>query len=162
MLIVTHGGKFHADDAWAVAVLQILYPEADLVRTRDPAIIDTADFVVDVGGIWDPATGRFDHHQKGFTGARQSGVPYASAGLVWRDYGARCVRQLAETHTGRQVSDDTAQQIANKVVGGAVNGSVVLMHLGGYETFDALQIMVPGLRHRGFTLTSISDQLDGR
>ena len=56
----------------------------------------------------------------------------------------------------------TAQQIANKVVGGAVNGSVVLMHLGGYETFDALQIMVPGLRHRGFTLTSISDQLDGR
>jgi len=56
----------------------------------------------------------------------------------------------------------TAQQIANKVVGDAVNGSVVLMHLGGYETFDALKIMVPGLRHRGFTLTSISDQLDGR
>ena len=56
----------------------------------------------------------------------------------------------------------TAQQIANKVVGNAVNGSVVLMHLGGYETFDALKIMVPGLRHRGFTLTSISDQLDGR
>jgi uncharacterized UPF0160 family protein len=112
MLIVTHGGKFHADDAWAVAVLHILYPEADLVRTRDPAIIETADFVVDVGGIWDPATGRFDHHQKGFSGARQSGVPYASAGLVWRDYGARCVRQLAEQHTGRQIAEDTAQHIA--------------------------------------------------
>jgi uncharacterized UPF0160 family protein len=112
MLIVTHGGKFHADDAWAVAALHILHPEADLVRTREPAIIETADFVVDVGGIWDPATGRFDHHQKGFSGARQSGVPYASAGLVWRDFGARCVRQLAETHTGRQISDDTAQQIA--------------------------------------------------
>ena len=56
----------------------------------------------------------------------------------------------------------TALQIANKVVGGAVNGSVVLMHLGGYETFDALQITVPALRHHGFTLTSISDQLDGR
>jgi len=56
----------------------------------------------------------------------------------------------------------TAQQIANKVVGNAVNGSVVLMHLGGYETFEALKIMIPGLRHRGFRLTSISDQLDGR
>jgi peptidoglycan/xylan/chitin deacetylase (PgdA/CDA1 family) len=56
----------------------------------------------------------------------------------------------------------SAQQIANKVVGGAVNGSVVLMHLGGYETFDALKTMIPGLRYRGFTLTSISDQLDGR
>ncbi|WP_036172848.1 MYG1 family protein [Massilia sp. 9096] len=112
MLIVTHGGKFHADDAWAVAVLHILHPEAEIVRTRDPAIIETGDFVVDVGGIWDPATGRFDHHQKGFAGARQSGVPYASAGLVWRDQGARCVRLLAEQHAGRQISDDTAQQIA--------------------------------------------------
>lgn len=112
MLIVTHGGKFHADDAWAVAVLLILHPEADLVRTRDPAIIETADFVVDVGGIWDPATGRFDHHQKGFSGARQSGVPYASAGLVWRDHGAQCVRLLAEQHTGRRLSEETAQQIA--------------------------------------------------
>jgi uncharacterized UPF0160 family protein len=39
-------------------------------------------------------------------------VPYASAGLVWRDYGARCVRLMAEQHTGRQLSDDTAQNIA--------------------------------------------------
>jgi uncharacterized UPF0160 family protein len=112
MLIVTHGGKFHADDAWAVATLNVLYPGAELVRTRDQAIIDSADFVIDVGGIWDPALGRFDHHQKGFSGARQSGVPYASAGLVWRDYGARCVAALAAQHTGQQLSDDAAQQIA--------------------------------------------------
>jgi uncharacterized UPF0160 family protein len=112
MLIVTHGGKFHADDAWAVAVIAILHPDAELVRTRDPAIIERGDVVIDVGGIWDPATGRFDHHQKGFSGARQSGVPYASAGLVWREYGARCVAALAEKHTGQLLGDDTAQQIA--------------------------------------------------
>ena len=112
MLIVTHGGKFHADDAWAVAVLKILFPESELVRTRDQAVIDTADFVVDVGGVWDPAAGRFDHHQKGFDGARASGVPYASAGLVWREHGARCVAVLAAAHSGHQLSDDMAQQIA--------------------------------------------------
>jgi len=56
----------------------------------------------------------------------------------------------------------TAVQISNRVVSGAVNGSVVLMHLGGYETLQALHLMVPGLRGRGFLLTSISDQLDGR
>jgi uncharacterized UPF0160 family protein len=112
MLIVTHGGKFHADDAWAVAVIKVLHPEAELVRTRDPATIERGDVVIDVGGIWDPASGRFDHHQKGFSGARQSGVPYASAGLVWREYGGRCVALLAATHPGAQLSDDTAQQIA--------------------------------------------------
>ena len=112
MLIATHGGKFHADDAWAVAVLKVLFPEADIVRTREQARIDAADFAIDVGGVWDPATGRFDHHQKEFDGARASGVPYASAGLVWREYGARCVAALAERHTGERLADDTAQQIA--------------------------------------------------
>ncbi len=112
MVIVTHSGKFHADDAWAVAVLNVLFPDNELVRTRDPAIIEAADFAVDVGGIWDPATGRFDHHQKGFSGARPTGVPYASAGLVWREYGARCVAALAATHIGCDLPHDTAREIA--------------------------------------------------
>jgi uncharacterized UPF0160 family protein len=112
MLIVTHSGKFHADDAWAVAVLNILYPEAEIVRTRDEAIIRSADFAVDVGGVWDPAAGRFDHHQKGFSAVRQSGVPYASAGLVWREFGARCVAALALTHTGHQLTEEKAREIA--------------------------------------------------
>ena len=112
MLIVTHSGKFHADDAWAVAVLNVLYPDAAIVRTRDQAIIDTADFAVDVGGVYDPAAGRFDHHQKGFEVARQTGVPYASAGLVWREYGARCVSALALSHTGQVLAEDKAREIA--------------------------------------------------
>ena len=53
----------------------------------------------------------------------------------------------------------TARQIATKVVSRSVNGSIVLMHLGGYETLDALKLMVPGLRDRGFLLTSLSDLL---
>ncbi len=112
MVIVTHSGKFHADDAWAVAALKIVFPQSEVVRTRDPAQVEAADFAVDVGGIWDPATGRFDHHQKGFAGARQSGVPYASAGLVWKEYGARCVSILAETHTGHRLSDNSAAEMA--------------------------------------------------
>ena len=53
----------------------------------------------------------------------------------------------------------TAQQIATKVITNAQDGSVVLMHLGGYETLDALKLVVPGLRDRGFLLTSLSDLL---
>ena len=39
------------------------------------------------------------------------------------------------------------------------NGSNVLFHLGGYETLDSLRLIVPGLRDRGLTLTSLSDML---
>lgn len=120
MIIATHSGKFHADDVWGVAVLDIVFPGAELIRTRDPAKIRDADFAVDVGGIWDPETGRFDHHQKGFDGARQSGVVYASAGLVWKEYGARCVARLAETHTGYALSEKQAQEIAYAIDGDLV------------------------------------------
>lgn len=67
-----------------------------------------------------------------------------------------------DTIDWRPISDGgpTAQQIATKVVTTAEGGSNVLMHLGGYETLDALRIMVPGLRDRGFTLTSLSDLLN--
>ena len=54
----------------------------------------------------------------------------------------------------------TAEQIAAKVIGNAVNGSNVLFHLGGYETLDSLRLIVPGLRERGFELTSLSDLLN--
>lgn len=54
----------------------------------------------------------------------------------------------------------SAAQIASKVVGQSVNGSNVLFHLGGYETLESLRLIVPGLRDRGFTLTSLSDLLN--
>jgi peptidoglycan/xylan/chitin deacetylase (PgdA/CDA1 family) len=54
----------------------------------------------------------------------------------------------------------SAAQIASKVIGNSVNGSNVLFHLGGYETLAALRLIVPGLRDRGFTLTSLSDLLN--
>lgn len=64
-----------------------------------------------------------------------------------------------DTADWRPIADGgpTAEQIAARVVTDAVNGSNVLFHLGGYETLDALRLLVPALRDRGFTLTSLSD-----
>lgn len=120
MIIATHSGKFHADDVWAVAVLDILYPHCEMIRTRDQEKIAAAEFAVDVGGIWDPKSGRFDHHQKGFNGARQSGVIYASAGLVWKEHGARCVAVIASSRHGYALDAKDAQQIAY-----AIDGDIV-------------------------------------
>ncbi len=102
--IATHSGSFHADDVFGVGVLMGVYPSHTLVRSRQDELIDAADFAVDVGGIWDIERGRFDHHQRGFDGARPAhrvdgkdahGVGYASAGLVWSVHGAAYVQALA-------------------------------------------------------------------
>ena len=89
MKIATHNAKFHTDDVFAVATLLILYPEAEVVRTRDKELIKAADIVVDVGQVYDPENNRFDHHQIGGAGERENAIPYASFGLVWEKFGEK-------------------------------------------------------------------------
>jgi len=121
--IATHHGSFHADDVFGVGVLMGVFPSHTLVRTRDQAQIEAADYVVDVGGIWDAATGRFDHHQRGFDGARPArqvdgqtvpGVGYASAGLVWSAHGAAYVQAWAATH-GHSLDEHAVQDVVRSI-----------------------------------------------
>jgi len=122
-LIATHSGTFHADDVFGVGILMGVFPSHRLIRTRKQELIDSADFVVDVGGVWDAATGRFDHHQRGFEGARPAaeldgvrvpGVGYASAGLVWEAYGADYVRAWASGH-GQPLDADAVASIVRSI-----------------------------------------------
>ena len=87
--IVTHNGSFHVDELLAVATLLLYISDKPykIVRTRDKDIIATADFVVDVGEMYDTKKNRFDHHQKGGADTRENGIPYSSFGLVWKAYG---------------------------------------------------------------------------
>ena len=93
--------------------------------------------------------------------------PYGSVTQAVRDAAAsvgytKTFMWDIDTIDWKPISDGgpTAEQIAAKVISRATDGSIVLMHLGGYETLDALQIMIPGLRDRGFSLTSLSDLLN--
>lgn len=80
---ITHGSVFHGDEVMATAILSAIGPVA-LNRTfRVPE--DTKAFVYDIGG------GQYDHHQRGGNGVRENGVPYSSAGLIWRDFGRELV-----------------------------------------------------------------------
>ncbi len=105
-IIATHNGAFHADDVVGVGILAALFDVSDILRTRDAALIAKADFAVDVGGVWDPKTGRFDHHQKGFEGQRDNGTVYASAGLVWAAHGKAYICKLAP-----ELSDDLVMKV---------------------------------------------------
>lgn len=88
MKIATHNGSFHTDDVFAIAVLQELFPDAEIIRSRDDEVLKAADIVVDVGKIFDPDKKRFDHHQRS-AGARPNGILYSGFGLVWQAYGLK-------------------------------------------------------------------------
>jgi uncharacterized UPF0160 family protein len=86
--VITHSGTFHADEVFAIATIEIaLANPIELIRTRDKNLFQSADILVDVGGVYDEVKDQFDHHQAKGAGKRANGLPYASFGLVWKKYG---------------------------------------------------------------------------
>ncbi len=53
----------------------------------------------------------------------------------------------------------TAEEIVAKVLDRTRGGSIVLMHLGGYQTFAALPQIVAGLEDAGYLLVSLDELL---
>ncbi|XP_068750590.1 MYG1 exonuclease-like isoform X1 [Montipora capricornis] len=118
--IGTHNGTFHCDEVLACFMLKQLpeYKHADVVRTRNPEELSKCDVVVDVGGIYDADTHRYDHHQWSFTGCMKTlgqnkswTTKLSSAGLVYLHFGHRVIAQILNT----QVDDAITNEIYDKV-----------------------------------------------
>jgi hypothetical protein len=63
--IIVHNGGAHADELWACAALIAVDPRIDQVlRSGDATHLTIDDYVVDVGGRFNPLTKSYDHHQK--------------------------------------------------------------------------------------------------
>ena len=92
---------------------------------------------------WRPPFGALDTTLAGV--AASAGYPYT---IMWS----------TDTIDWRTVADGgpTASDIAAKVIAGRKAGAIVLMHLGGWNTRDALPAMVQGLRAAGYNPTTIS------
>jgi uncharacterized UPF0160 family protein len=125
VLVATHNGSFHADEVFAIAAIGLLGEPVEVVRTRDRDALAKADLRVDVGFRDDASTGDFDHHQRDFDAARDSGVRYASFGLVWREFGARvCAGDqdvadaVDETLVQSVDANDTGQQLTRSLIDG--------------------------------------------
>ncbi|KAI4179476.1 MAG: hypothetical protein L6R41_007828, partial [Letrouitia leprolyta] len=96
LLIGTHNGHFHADEALAVYLLRLLpaYQSSTLLRTRDPSLLQTCHTVVDVGGEYAPENHRYDHHQRTFnTAFPDHETKLSSAGLVYMHFGKSIIAQ---------------------------------------------------------------------
>lgn len=139
MKVATHNGSFHADEVFAIAALGLLAEPVEVVRTRDPDLLTSADLRVDVGFRCDPRAGDFDHHQRGFDLVRDNGVGYASFGLVWREFGRRACagdQEVADAVEGSLVqavdANDTGQQITQSLIDG-VRPMTVNSVVGGFN-----------------------------
>ena len=76
----------------------LLWDDVRIVRTAYADQWEHADVLLDVGGVYDPADGRFDHHghtviPEPYQGRR---APFATAGLVWYSYGPLLCRRILE------------------------------------------------------------------
>lgn len=110
--LITHNGSFQSDDIFAAATIALLLDRKgekyEIIRTRDPEIIKTGDYVFDVGGIHDEATERFDHHQIGGAGKGLDNIEYAAFGLVWKKF-------------GKILAGDKAAEIVTKRLGAPID-----------------------------------------
>jgi len=99
--VITHDTAFHADDVIAVALLRCAKYEFELIRTRNSqilseAVADDNTLVLDVGGVYDPESLNFDHHQD--MNLR------SAAGLVYDHFKDEIVPEEAQVYVSRFIS----------------------------------------------------------
>lgn len=103
--IQTHDKRFHVDDVGAVALLSSYYNQKNiqiqLIRSRDKSLIDIADILVDVGGVYDPINKKYDHHQDNCNEVFGDGftIPLSSIGMVWKHYGIELLTMYISSHS---------------------------------------------------------------
>ncbi|EJW03508.1 hypothetical protein EDEG_02164 [Edhazardia aedis USNM 41457] len=99
MYLITHNGKFHLDEILACVILEKLYPNSTLLRTRDrkeiKRLVDENKHVAvfDVYDQFDHSLRLYDHHQRCFNDTFSSDydVKLSSAGLIFKYYGKQFI-----------------------------------------------------------------------
>ncbi|RDL37930.1 uncharacterized protein BP5553_05363 [Venustampulla echinocandica] len=159
--IGTHNGHFHADEALAVYMLRLLpaYQSSQLIRTRDPALLQTCHTVVDVGGEYDAAANRYDHHQRTFS-TTFPGRPtkLSSAGLVYMHFG----KAIIAHHLSVAEDAEEVGVIWNKIYESFIEA--LDAHDNGISAYDPKAIAAAGLEKRfsdgGFSLGAMVGRLN--
>lgn len=113
--VVTHNGVFHADEVFACAAIKMAHSDmnVEIIRSRNPAIFEKADFVVDVGGKYDGKK-YFDHHQRDFDLKRENSIKFSSFGLIWNLLG----EEICADEEVAQMVDKTLVQFIDSVDNG--------------------------------------------
>ena len=155
----THSGKFHTDEALGLAIRCMMLENPHkiiIIRSRDPAMLDKCSELFDVGHIYDPEKGLFDHHQKDFNECffqdtkNEDKTFMATSGLVYKHWGKRMIASL---YPEAAASDPLLHELYNE------------LYTDFVEAIDAsdngFSIMPRGVRPRYRITTAIQSQVGG-
>lgn len=92
MTYYTHSGVFHCDEVTGFAITRLAEVCTSAIRLVSLEDLPTTGLIADIGRIYDPLSLMFDHHQGMLR--RENGYPYASAGLLWAEYGHLAVKNV--------------------------------------------------------------------
>lgn len=123
----THAGLFHCDEVAGYAITYLADVCDEHERLTDINNIPDDGVVADIGRVYNPRKNMFDHHQGMLL--RENGYPLASAGLLWREYGARAVRNLCD-----KASDEDVSLIVKRVDESLIQGIDAHDSDNGYTT----------------------------
>jgi uncharacterized UPF0160 family protein len=58
MKVLTHSGRFHTDEVVSCMLIELIKGDIEITRSRNLSTVDEYDWVVDVGGKYDPLLNR--------------------------------------------------------------------------------------------------------
>ena len=159
--IGTHNGHFHADEALAVYMLRLLptYQKSQLIRSRDPKILEKCHTVVDVGGEYNVSSNRYDHHQRTFDATfPDRPTKLSSAGLVYMHFGKAIIAQ----HLGIPEEAEEVKLLWEKIYENFIEA--VDASDNGISVYDPKGIEAAGLEKRfrdgGYSLGAVVSRLN--
>ena len=174
--LVTHPAPHHADEVFATIMLARVWGNINegyslsVCRTRNPEAIAASvgkrksekeqvsnwPIVCDIGGVYSPISCFFDHHMADFDvrrnpqGTRSVGTKYASAGLVWKEYG----EDIVKTFIGGMPVLMSKEMLFNIVQ------TVDRMLIEGIDAFDNGELEDQGLMSVS-TMMELMNAMDG-
>jgi peptidoglycan/xylan/chitin deacetylase (PgdA/CDA1 family) len=97
--------------------------------------------------LFRPPYGEYDERM--LTILKEKGYPYT---VLWTVDS----HDWAEELNGVKI---TKEYLVDRVLGNASDNGIILMHVGGYETINALPEIITGLRSQGYELVSVNSML---
>ena len=114
MQLITHSGKYHADDTFASAVLELVFKQSEVLRvhTVTEEMVQKSEHNQAI--IYDIGDGQYDHHQNANTKWHDDDQTkaFASFGLIWDQFGEIYIQKLINN----DLDSDTLHAIKDKVM----------------------------------------------